>query len=118
MAALAYLDRVGIEDLSNVESMIWRTGHWHSMKLGIGTVCTGSSNLPTVVFYWQCLLIDLASILAIISYCTCSRKTLHITLIVRKPTNRVSGGERRHSSIPPLQSRMLIDCDDSIIATE
>ena len=76
--------------------------------LGTGTVTaayTGSinSNLP----------VDLASMVARTFYRTRAQETRHI--VVRKPNNCVSGGERRDSIL--LRSSLLIDCKDNKIAT-
>ena len=72
------------------------------LGLGIGTVCTGSSNL----------LIDPASIFASRFFLMYVQETRHI--IVRKPTNafRMEKGEMRDNLL--LQSSILIDFDDSI----
>ena len=76
----------------------------HLIRLGNGTICTGSSNL----------LIGPGGRFASNFCITHVQEKRHI--IVRKPTECVSGQDRRGGIL--LQSSGLIDFDDSRIATD
>ena len=76
------------------------------LGVGTGTVCAGSSSLP----------IDLASIFASTFHRTYAQETRHI--IVRKPNNCVSRGDIIERGSILLQSSLLSEFDDSMVAID